>query len=80
MRFLAYLTTFHAFTGTNYKLCANCNSSIYENNSYKCKLFGKINLINGKIHYDHCSEARNNITKCTEEGIYYSRYLPFNNN
>lgn len=77
LNLLAYLITFNSLTNTNHKLCANCDNCVYENNNYKCKLFGKINLINGKVLYDHCSEARSNMTKCSPNGIYYSRYIPF---
>ena len=73
----AYMTSFHAFTGTNYKFCGNCDNVILENDIYKCKLFGKINLINGKIYYDYCSEVRHNSSKCTEDGLYYTHYIPF---
>ena len=74
MKILAYLTTFHAFSIMENRICYQCDHYLKD---HQCKLFGKINVVTGKIYYESCYEVRSNHTKCGENGVYYSRYQPF---
>lgn len=62
--------------------CVNCihfvkYSDMYSSRSNvnqelgKCKLFGKKNLVSGKITYDFASSSRISENKCGIEGKYY---------
>lgn len=55
------------------KLCGNCEHVMM----MKCKLFGKINIINGEIHYQSCISTRLNETQCGIKGKLYKRSIPF---
>lgn len=56
-----------------YNLCGNCQFvEIINNQTMNCKLFGKINLLNGNIHYQSCSITRNNESQC---GIIGKNYV-----
>jgi len=60
------------------RLCKNCQYVRYNSwNNTVCSLYGKINLINGNINYDHCEVVRSNDQKCGEDGKLYVRYIPF---
>lgn len=55
-----------------YNFCGNCQyAEIINNQTMNCKLFGKINLLNGNIHYQSCSITRNNEYECGNIGKYY---------
>lgn len=62
--------------------CVNCIHFVKYNDMYssranvnqelgKCKLFGKKNLVSGKITYDYASSSRISEKKCGIEGKYY---------
>ena len=67
--------------------CVNCVHFMNYSNMYpsrgnvnqelgKCKLFGKKNLVSGKITYDYASESRTSDNKCGIEGKYYKEKYP----
>lgn len=52
------------------KLCNNCKH--FDPEQKICKLFGKINYIDGKINYLSIISARENNEYCGYEGKYYN--------
>ena len=59
-------------------ICKNCQHIRYNYwNETVCSLYGKINVIDGWIHYEHCSIVRNTDEKCGIDGKYYIRTIPF---
>jgi hypothetical protein len=66
------------------KLCVSCkyfighypdypDEQINHSNYGKCKLFGEINLITGKIQYDYAKFVRSEESQCGESGKLFVR-------
>ena len=65
-------------------ICSNCVYFIEHTNNYpydpipsdeqygKCKKFGEVNLITGRIKYDLATDCRLNIKKCGDYGSEYT--------
>lgn len=74
----SFLLPFDLFSNESIiNLCGNCQHVILDKMTTKCKLFGKINLINGDIHYQSCISSRSNETQCGLNGKFYIRKIPF---
>ena len=63
-------------------ICSNCVHFIEYTNNYpydeipsniygKCKHFGEIDIVTGKIVYDYAQNCRTDIKKCSLNGTYY---------
>ena len=81
MRLLSYMKTFHALSPwvMDSKWCMNCHYHRQEGEEgmHRCQLFGQVNVVTGRMIYEDCYEARGNDTKCSVEGLYYLRSIPF---
>jgi len=73
---LLFLVPF-TFLNNPHNICKNCENFIVIDNSACCKLYGDVDIISGKIYYNHCSIARKDQNKCDIEGKHYKRYKPF---
>lgn len=59
-------------------LCKQCHFLRYNTwNETVCSLYGRLNVLDGSIHYDHCQTVRGNEKKCGEDGRLFVRAIPF---
>jgi len=73
-----YIVPFFFNEYTEIKLCKNCQHfRLNFANETVCSLYGNINVINGKINYEHCNIVRSNSDKCGKHGKLYHRFIPF---
>jgi hypothetical protein len=74
----AFLVSFSPLAVIEYPICGRCNNVILDELGFRCKLYGELDIVNGKITNKACTVVRKNETMCGVEGKFYTRYIPFN--
>ena len=69
--FIMLITSIRTDLSTTKKICKDCKYFI--DNTNKCKKYGEIDLVTGKVTNDLASNVRINKNYCGEDGIYFEK-------